>query len=579
MRRFTRLETLLEDKSATPEDLFQLAQMYRSAGAWPQASTLFRKLMGSSGTEPRYLSVYITALMEHNEVSNAEAYLDRLESAIPNHITAVGLRAELLVAKDEPDKALDLLKAFVDNRDARPPERNVRVRLVAETIEQIAGRLTKAGKKETADRFVREAETLYRVYVDQSHGQDSILVAFLGRQGRIDAALDVLNRIWDTSNPAGSPNYFHLLQNNKIGKEQLQRLDGILQSALKHFDRPIPLLMRYADLCTKQARYPVAEGCYREVILKAPGNASALNNLALLLALQGSKLDEAMKLINQAVEIAGPVGAMLDSRATVYLALGESDKALGDLADALADAETPVRLFHQAQAYDQAGKQSEAATALERPWRRASPRKCSIRWRLPPSSVSSSCRGSVPYATCLDARLASQSVLRSRTLEDRRPLAYQPQRHQRREDHPHDALAGDAAGGDRDRVHVAPLGGLLFQNPGDQRAEEHGETGVAGHGHGHAQRRRRRRVGLDLGEEAIDEDDDHARHKGHGHRQHGAGGQRADALGEHFRHALPHQCGRGRELVAAQHVGVGHQDESRPARPAVHRPARRTVGQ
>ena len=73
-----------------------------------------------------------------------------------------------------------------------------------------------------------------------------------------------------------------------------------------------------------------------------------------------------MKLINQAVEIAGPVGAMLDSRATVYLALGETEKALADMADALADAETPVRLFHQAQAYDQAGKQSEAAAALEK---------------------------------------------------------------------------------------------------------------------------------------------------------------------------------------------------------------------
>ena len=361
------LETLLEDKSATPEDLFQLAQMYRSAGAWPQASTLFRKLVGSSGNEPRYLSVYITALMEHNEVSNAEAYLDRLETAIPNHINAVGLRAEVLVAKNEPDKALDLLKAFIDKRDARPPERNVRVRLVAEKLEQLAERLTKAGKKEAADRFVHQAEMLYRAYVDQNHGQELILVAFLGRQGRTDEALDVLNRIWDSSNPAVLSQVFSiLLRNNKIGKEQMQRLDGILQSALKQFDRPIPLLMIYAELCSKQARYPVAEGCYREVIVKAPGNAYALNNLAVLLALQGIKLDEAMKLINQAVEIAGPVGAMLDSRATVYLALGETEKALADMADALADAETPVRLFHQAQAYDQAGKQSEAAAALEK---------------------------------------------------------------------------------------------------------------------------------------------------------------------------------------------------------------------
>ena len=362
------LETLLEDKSATPEDLFQLAQMYRSAGAWPQASALFRKLIGSSGNEPRYLAVYITALMEHNEISNAEAYLDRLETAIPNHIDAVGLRAEMLVAKNEPDKALDLLKEFIDKRDARPPERNVRVRLGGgEARAACRSGLRRPERKRRPIVSFTEAEMLYRAYVDQNHGQELILVAFLGRQGRTDEALDVLNRIWDSSNPAVLSQVFSiLLRNNKIGKEQVQRLDGILQSALKHFDRPIPLLMIYAELCTKQARYAVAEGCYREVISKAPGNAYALNNLAVLLALQGSKLDEAMKLINQAVEIAGPVGAMLDSRATVYLALGETEKALADMADALADAETPVRLFHQAQAYDQAGKQSEAAAALEK---------------------------------------------------------------------------------------------------------------------------------------------------------------------------------------------------------------------
>ena len=189
--------------------------------------------------------------MEHNEVSNAEAYLDRLETAIPNHINAVGLRAEVLVAKNEPEKALDLLKAFIDKPRRSPAgaERCASAS-VAEKLEQLAGRLTKAGKKEAADRFVHQAEMLYRAYVDQNHGQELILVAFLARQGRTDEALDLLNRIWDSSNPAVLSQVFSvLLRNNKIGKEQVQRLDGILQSALKHFDRPIPLLMIYAELC------------------------------------------------------------------------------------------------------------------------------------------------------------------------------------------------------------------------------------------------------------------------------------------------------------------------------------------
>ncbi len=91
-----------------------------------------------------------------------------------------------------------------------------------------------------------------------------------------------------------------------------------------------------------------------------------MNNLAVLLAQQGVKLDESLKLVNQAIEIYGPVGAVLDSRASVYAALGETDKAQADLASALAESESPVWLFHQAQVYEQAGQHDKAAATMER---------------------------------------------------------------------------------------------------------------------------------------------------------------------------------------------------------------------
>jgi len=135
---------------------------------------------------------------------------------------------------------------------------------------------------------------------------------------------------------------------------------------LKLFERPVPLLLLAADMRTTQSRYAESEGFYREVLQKNSGNAVAMNNLAVLLALQGIKVDESLKLINQAIEIAGPVAAMLDSRATVCMAAGNPDKALEDMAEALADAETPVRYFHQAQAYEQADQHNAAAVAMEK---------------------------------------------------------------------------------------------------------------------------------------------------------------------------------------------------------------------
>ena len=55
---------------------------------------------------------------------------------------------------------------------------------------------------------------------------------------------------------------------------------------------------------------------------------------------------------------------MIDSRATIYIAMGESNKALEDIETALADAKTPIRLFHLAQVYSQSGRPKSAVATF-----------------------------------------------------------------------------------------------------------------------------------------------------------------------------------------------------------------------
>ncbi len=120
------LETLVQDQTATAEDRYQLAQMYLAAGNWIQASIQFRDLVGSYSSEPRYLTAYVFVLLEHGEIINAELYLNRLEKISPDGIGTVVLQARMMMAKNEPNKAFELLKGFVDRPNADPPERNVR---------------------------------------------------------------------------------------------------------------------------------------------------------------------------------------------------------------------------------------------------------------------------------------------------------------------------------------------------------------------------------------------------------------------------------------------------------------------
>lgn len=57
---------------------------------------------------------------------------------------------------------------------------------------------------------------------------------------------------------------------------------------------------------------------------------------------------------------------MLDSRATVYMAMDNAEKALEDIQAAVADRPTPVRLFHLAQAYSLAGDAKNARAAFDK---------------------------------------------------------------------------------------------------------------------------------------------------------------------------------------------------------------------
>jgi tetratricopeptide (TPR) repeat protein len=360
------LETMVQDQIATAEDRYELAQMYLAAGNWIQASVQFRNLVASYGAERRYLAAYVFALLDHGETINAELYLNRLETMAPDEIGTVALQARMAVAKNDPNKAIELLKVFVDKPNAQPPERAERLFLAAAHLEVLAQRMTKPAEKPSAERFVRQAETFYRASVEKSSGHLPEWLLFLARQGRIGEAIDVLDRICDKCSAPVLGRVVTTVARSKISKEQSERLSNILQTALKRTNRPLPLLMAMADLCTRQSRNTEAQDLYREVLQKNSDNTNAMTSLAVLLAQQGIKLDEALKLANQAIEIVGPVGMSLDARARVYLARGETKKALDDIVGALAENESPLWLFHQAQAYDQDGRHDDAAAAMQK---------------------------------------------------------------------------------------------------------------------------------------------------------------------------------------------------------------------
>ena len=96
-------------------------------------------------------------------------------------------------------------------------------------------------------------------------------------------------------------------------------------------------------------------------------NIEALNNLAFQLALRENSSEEALKLVDRALDIAGPNPILLDTRAVVLMQLNQGDKAIEALHEAVnSRPDKPTYYFHLARAYQMTNAPAEARKALER---------------------------------------------------------------------------------------------------------------------------------------------------------------------------------------------------------------------
>ncbi len=354
-----------EQQEKAPGDVLGLAQLYLAADEWAKARPLLEELIAAHPGELRYAAILAEALLNRGETAEAQPYLDRLAAAAPNNFGTVSLQAEALFRNEQYDQAVELLEEFVDRPDAEPADAASRVRLIAGVLEQFTARLREANQDEWARRANDAAETLYRRYVAGQPEHELLLAAFLARQGRTVEALEMFERGWMTLNSANVAQLAAILLKSDAATEaHRRRTERIVERAVERDPDAVPLHILLAEARTTQQRYDEAAQHYRNVLKAAPDHAVALNNLAVLLALQGIQLDEAEHLINRAIAQAGPIASMLDSRATVYTALGQYDKALSDIERAIAENPSPVWLFHRALIHDRAGRKQAAAKSL-----------------------------------------------------------------------------------------------------------------------------------------------------------------------------------------------------------------------
>jgi tetratricopeptide (TPR) repeat protein len=359
-------EKMVEDPaSAVAEDYSRLAQLYLAGGDWTKARRQMVALLTGHGNQPRYVAAYVQALLDHNEFREAALWLDRLEQIAPDDPQAMQLRADVQFHAGKIDEVLATLVRFVEKAPAASRDRLARTLAAAAQLEVMGSRPGGTAGTPAAATVKENAELLYRKYVGQDPKQGLVLVDFLARQKRFDEALQLAEEAWKAAEPPRiAVSCEILLRQPGIKPSQVARLAGIVSAALEKNGRPAPLLLTMAQVQTEREKFPEAEAIYRELLRKDGKHVPALNNLAELLALSGRQLDEARTLIEQALALAGPEAILLDTRATVYMALGQTDRALVDLDEAVALAPRSTWCFHHALVCRKAGQAEEAARWL-----------------------------------------------------------------------------------------------------------------------------------------------------------------------------------------------------------------------
>jgi tetratricopeptide (TPR) repeat protein len=149
--------------------------------------------------------------------------------------------------------------------------------------------------------------------------------------------------------------------------DQKRQVEAWVFEAIRKQPNAVGLKARLGAIWIWRSRYDEAAEWYRRMLAENPDNPDALNNLAWLLALRDQgNVQEALGLIDHAIDVMGAIPSLVDTRAVVLIRAGQLDQAILDLNRARsAEPRNPNFALHLAWAYQGKGKSDEARKAFQ----------------------------------------------------------------------------------------------------------------------------------------------------------------------------------------------------------------------
>jgi tetratricopeptide (TPR) repeat protein len=273
------------------------------------------KIVGPGKPNPAdALTHYANYLLAQDRLDDAERYVLLLKEAAPKALTALELEAELLKRRKLKPQLLSLLEAW----GSKFPDQ----------IGQVGDVLAKHG-------FLTEAERAYKDFVSRKPDQrDRVLAlaSFYATTGRASAAMKILNEAWGSlPHERVAQVALSVYDSPAAAKSEKQQVRTWVESVVKTQAGSV-LKGRLADMRVEDGRTEEAISLFREILVDKPDDVGALNNFAWTLALvEPPRTEEALRMIDHAIEVLGSNPTLFDTRAVIRIRRGHLDEALTDI--------------------------------------------------------------------------------------------------------------------------------------------------------------------------------------------------------------------------------------------------------
>ena len=337
----------------------QLARLYSRTDQLEESNSLMLDMLVKYSSDPMVQTTYVEMLLDQGEYSSAENRIKRMQKLAPNNPALIPLQARLASEKGDQGQLNRLLTSLVPKTKGQiKPQQLKNVLGVAQLAErygdyELAGKLYKVYAARVPEGVMPRAQFL--AYHGDCH-EALVLMKSLYRD-QTDAVIQLANRMTT-------------VRRDEVGDKYDELIDRLLDSSLREDPDSVTRQLARAEAYETQGKHEESVAAYDQLLqrddLPTRVRAAAMNNLGFQLGLLNLRLDEAEQLVDDAMEIFGPVEDMLDTRAVVRIALGKYDLAIKDMELALSVSQDPVKYYHLAKACIMAGEGQAAQVAWEK---------------------------------------------------------------------------------------------------------------------------------------------------------------------------------------------------------------------